>query len=112
MLEVLKNECGLTPDSVIADVGSGTGLLAKLFLENGNRVYCIEPNREMRQAGEGILEDYPKFLSVAGTAEATALSDASVDFVTAGQAAHWFDATKARHEFRRILRPGGWLALV
>ena len=112
MLNVLKDECGLTSDTVIADVGSGTGFLAKVFLENGNRVYGIEPNPEMRQAGEAILKAFPKFASIVGTAEATTLPDASVDFVTAGQAAHWFDAAKARREFLRIVRPGGWLALV
>lgn len=112
MLEVLKDECGLTSDTVIADVGSGTGFLSKVFLENGNRVYGVEPNREMREAGEGILKAFPNFVSVSATAEATTLESGSVDFVIAGQAAHWFDATKARHEFLRIMRPGGWLALV
>jgi len=111
MLKVLKDECGLVPNSVIADVGSGTGFLSKLFLENGNQVYGIEPNRDMREAGEGILKAYPKFGSVIGTAEATTLPRTSVDFVTAGQAAHWFNAAKARCEFLRILKPGGWLTL-
>jgi SAM-dependent methyltransferase len=111
MLEVLKDECGLTPGTVVADVGSGTGFLAKLFLANGNQVYGVEPNREMRMAGEDFLRGFPNFMSVIGTAEATTLPDGSVDFVTAGQAAHWFDATKARREFLRILRPGGWLIL-
>ena len=110
--EVLKAECGLRTMSLIADVGSGTGLLAELFLANGNQVFGIEPNREMREAGEQLLRPYAKFTSVAATAEATALPEASVDFVTAGQAFHWFDRQRCRTEFRRILRPGGWVVLV
>lgn len=112
VLQTLKSECGLTSVAVIADVGSGTGFLAKLFLENQNRVYGIEPNKEMREAGETVLKEFVRFVSIAGTAEATTLPERSVDFVTAGQAAHWFDAVRARREFVRILKPGGWVVLV
>ena len=112
VLELLKTDCGLAAHSVIADVGSGTGLLAALFLKNGNRVFGVEPNREMREAGERRLAHCSNFTSVAATAEATTLPGHSVDFVTAGQAFHWFDAKQAKAEFRRILKPGGWVALV
>jgi SAM-dependent methyltransferase len=111
VLETLIAEAGLTPDSVVADIGSGTGFSAEMFLAHGNRVYGVEPNAEMRQAGEEVLSAWPRFVSVAGTAEATTLADASVDLVTAGQAFHWFDIERASTEFARILRPGGWLAL-
>ncbi len=112
ILPLLASECGLTPQSIIADIGSGTGLLARLFLENGNTVFGVEPNPEMRAAGEAFLAAYPRFVSVAAAAEATTLPEASVDFVTAGQAFHWFDAPAALAEFRRILRPQGWVILV
>jgi SAM-dependent methyltransferase len=112
VLALMREELALTPASVVADIGSGTGLLARLFLENGNAVYGVEPNREMREAGEHLLAAFPHFVSVAGAAEATNLEDASVDFVTAGQAFHWFDVPRARREFRRILRPGGRVVLV
>ncbi len=112
VLDLLETRCGLASDSVVADVGSGTGLLSELFLNNGNRVLGVEPNKEMREAGERRLAHHPRFTSVAGTAEDTTLDDASVDFVTAGQAFHWFDAEPARTEFARILRPGGRVVLV
>ena len=109
MLEVLREECALRPGDVIADIGSGTGFLSELFLKNGNRVYGIEPNLEMRQAGEEYLAAYDGFSSIDGSAESTTLADASVDFVTAGQAFHWFEQNAARREFRRILKPSGWI---
>lgn len=112
LLDLLRDECGLLPQHVIADVGSGTGLLAKLFLENGNRVFGIEPNPEMRSAGEEFLAKYADFRSLNASAEATALPDAGADFVTAGQAFHWFDPIAARREFTRILKTGGWVVIV
>jgi SAM-dependent methyltransferase len=111
-LNLLRDECGLAPEWAIADVGSGTGILTRLFLENGNFVYGIEPNAEMRRAGEEFLAAYPKFRSVVAAAEATTLPDASVDLVTAAQAFHWFDPPAAREEFARILRPSGWVAVI
>ncbi len=112
ILDLLAAECGLTPDSIVADVGSGTGLLAELFLKAGNRVLGIEPNREMREAGEQLLRNYDRFVSIAATAEATTLPAHSVDFITAGQAFHWFDRERVGVEFARILKPQGWLVLV
>jgi SAM-dependent methyltransferase len=112
VLDLLKTECGLTDTSVVADVGSGTGILSELFLENDNYVIGIEPNRKMSDAAERRLGRHPRFTSVAGTAEDTTLDDASVDFIVAGQAFHWFDPERARTEFARILKPEGWVALV
>lgn len=112
VLDLLRRECGLTEDAVIVDVGSGTGILSKLFLENGNRVFGVEPNDEMRLAGDRLLSRYGRFTSLAATAEATTLPDLSADFITAGQAFHWFDARRARAEFFRVLKPGGWTVLV
>jgi SAM-dependent methyltransferase len=108
----LRSECELVPGHEIADVASGTGIWSRRLLENGNAVFGVEPNAEMREAGERLLAEFPRFTSIAGTAEATTLPDRSVDFVTAAQAAHWFDRAPARREFVRILRPGGWLVLL
>ncbi len=108
----MQTDCGLTPDWVIADIGSGTGLLTKLFLTNGNRVLGVEPNDGMRAAGEQALASFPNFVSVPAAAETTTLPDQSVEMIVAGQAFHWFDRQKARAEFQRILRPPGWVVLI
>jgi SAM-dependent methyltransferase len=112
LLDLLRRECGLSEDTVVADVGSGTGILARLFLENGNRVIAVEPNEEMRRAGESLLREHDRFESVTGRAEATTLPQGSVDLITSGQAFHWFDPVPARQEFARVLRPGGRVVLV
>lgn len=111
LLDLLRSECTLRPGHVIADIGSGTGFLSELFLKNGNRVYGIEPNKGMRQAGEEYLASYDGFSSIEGSAEATTLDDASVDFVTAGQSFHWFEPDSTRREFARILKPAGWVVI-
>jgi ubiquinone/menaquinone biosynthesis C-methylase UbiE len=112
VIELLRKGCGLTPDHVVADIASGTGIFSHLLLENGNRVFAVEPNAEMREAGNRLLQSYRNLTSVDGTAEETSLPSASVDFVTAAQAAHWFDRDRAREEFARILKPKGWCALI
>ncbi len=108
----MRQRCGLTEGSEIADVGSGTGALARLFLKTGNRVFGVEANPEMRRAGERLSRQHGRFTSVAAPAEDTTLPDGSVDLVTAGQAFHWFDPDLTRAEFARILKPGGCAALV
>jgi SAM-dependent methyltransferase len=111
LIATLRQSCGITSSSLIADIGSGTGLFARQFLEMGCRVIGIEPNLEMRQAGDRILADFPTFSSRDGSAEHTGLDDSSVDLVSAGQAFHWFERAAARQEFLRVLKPGGWVVL-
>ncbi len=112
VLQLFRDEMGLSPDSVVADIGSGSGLSARLFLENGNTVYGVEPNDAMREASQEFLAEYPLFLACKGTAEATGLDDRIADVVTAAQAFHWFDQQAARTEFSRILKGGGYIALM
>jgi SAM-dependent methyltransferase len=111
IIPVLEERCGLTRESVVADVGAGTGMLAELFLENGNRVFAVEPNPDMRAACQELVERYPRLTCIDGTAEETRLADHSVDIVGVGRALHWFDQEKCRPEFIRILRKGGWVVL-
>jgi SAM-dependent methyltransferase len=112
VIETLQRECGLSSAAVIADIGSGTGVLTELFLQNENPVFAVEPNKEMREGAERLLGKYPGFRSIAGRAEATTLADRSVDFVVVGTAFHWFDPGAARDEFSRILRPPHWVMLI
>jgi SAM-dependent methyltransferase len=111
IISVLQQRCGLTPASIVADIGAGTGMLAELFLEHGNAVFAVEPNAEMRAACEELSLKYPALTCIDGTAEATGLADHSIDFIAVGRAFHWFDREKCRPEFLRILRSGGWVVI-
>lgn len=112
MVDLIETEAGLSPESVIADIGSGTGISSELFLKRGYHVTGVEPNGPMRQAAERLLAEYPQFRSVDGNARATTLPDGSVDLVIAAQAFHWFEGEDTRAEFTRILKPGGKVALI
>jgi SAM-dependent methyltransferase len=112
VIEILTARCGLRREDLVADVGAGTGMLSEVFLENGNAVVAIEPNDEMRAACEQLASAWPGLTVKKATAEATGLEDASVDFVAVGRAWHWFDREKTVAEFRRVLKPDGWVALV
>lgn len=111
MLDWLHREHGVTPDWQVADVGAGTGISCKLFLDAGHAVTAVEPNAAMREAAVAWLGGNPRFRAVDGRADATGLPDASVDLVTVAQAFHWFDPASTRREFARILRPGRLAAI-
>jgi SAM-dependent methyltransferase len=102
----------VSPDWVVADIGSGTGISTELFLRAGCQVHAVEPNEEMRAKAEELLASYPGFVSVNGTAEATGLPAGSFDLIVAGQAFHWFDPVRTREEMVRISRPGAVVTLI
>lgn len=112
VIDVLRAECGLTPDQIVADIASGTGFFTRLLLENGNRVFGVEPNKDMRAAGEHYLAAFPNFTSINGAAESTTLPDRSVDLITCAQAAHWFKREDALREFQRILKPNHFVVIL
>lgn len=112
VIDFLNERCGLTQKSVIADLGSGTGIFAKLLADQGYTVYGVEPNDEMRRAAERQLRD-GTFISVCGTAEHTRLSPRLVDLVVSAQAFHWFNPETTRQECKRILkRDNDFVALI
>lgn len=112
IIPFLQRECGLKSADVIADIGSGPGISSENFLANGNTVYGIEPNAEMRLAAEKNFADKKNFVSIEGTADETALNDNSVDFIISGQAFHWFDRQRCKIEFKRILKKDGYVVLM
>ena len=110
VMELLKQQAGLTPSAVVADIGSGTGISSRLFAPHVSLVYAIEPNAEMRAVAE--REEPLNVVSVDGTAEATGLVSKAVDCVVAATAFHWFNSGEARREFHRILKPSGLVVLM
>lgn len=113
LIDFLYDACDFSRESVIADIGSGTGTFTRHLLERGSRVVAIEPDRELRETAERILSDeFPRFFSLEASAENTTLSDASVNHIVCAQSFHYFDGEKCRREFRRILRPEGSVVLI
>ncbi len=108
----LEKHCGLTPETVIADIGCGPGMSSQIFLDNCNTVIGVEPNDAMRAAAVEYLAEFPSFTAVKGTSDDTTLADNSVDMIIAAQAFHWFDPEATRPEFKRILKPGGYAVLI
>jgi SAM-dependent methyltransferase len=112
VISTLEAHCRPGADSKVADIGSGTGILTSLLVESGYQVYAVEPNDEMRTAAEGELSSHARFHSIAATAEDTGLDSNSIDLITVAQAFHWFRQKETRREFSRILKHGGWTALL
>ena len=111
-IESLYSRYEFSKQSVIADIGSGTGKFAKQLLEKGSFVYCVEPNDDMRSVAVKELGKYRGFRSVDGTASETKMDAGSVDYVTAAQAFHWFDTVLFKKECKRILRNNGKVFLI
>jgi SAM-dependent methyltransferase len=111
-IELLRQHCSLGPEAKVADIGAGTGIFTHLLLESGASVTSVEPNDAMRAKADEWLCVHPRYSSQKGTAENTCLPDGSFDLIGCAQAFHWFEREPAVNEFRRILRPGGWLALI
>lgn len=111
LLDWLHRQYGVDADWDVADIGAGTGISSRMFLEAGHRVIAVEPNAPMREAAVRWLSDHARFRAVGGSAEATGLDEASVDLVSVAQAFHWFDPAGTRAEFKRILRPDGLVAI-
>ncbi|MCD9022549.1 class I SAM-dependent methyltransferase [Cohnella silvisoli] len=111
-IDYLFEVVGISSQSEVLDIGSGTGIFSELLLDRGTRVTAVEPNDAMREAALLALGNNPKYKVVSGSAEVTGLPDHSYDYIVCAQAFHWFDQGAAKAEFQRILRPGGKAALI
>jgi SAM-dependent methyltransferase len=99
----------LGPEIEALDLGAGTGKLTRVLAGRYRRVLAVEPLDGMRAILDEVV---PAAESLAGSAEAIPLADASVDAVFAAQAFHWFSNDDAVAEIARVLRPGGVLCLI
>lgn len=112
VISVLQQECNLNPNSVLADIGAGTGIFTTLLLKHDYKVYAVEPNDDMRQSAIEQLGNNKNFIPVNGSAEATTLSSNSINMVVCAQAFHWFSNNNTQVEFNRILVKDGYVALI
>lgn len=112
IIKFLNINTTFTKESIVADIGSGTGISSKLFLDNGNKVYGVEPNEDMRKAGERYLNNYRDFYSIDASSECTKLESESIDVIACGQAIHWFESEPTKKEFLRILKPDGFVVII
>ncbi|MPM43287.1 hypothetical protein SDC9_89960 [bioreactor metagenome] len=112
IINFLEETIGFSESSIIADIGSGTGISTKIFLDNGNKVYAVEPNNNMRQLAEKLLSSYSNFYSIAASSENTNLQSDSIDYIVAAQSLHWFDTILTRSEFLRILKRNGYVVVL
>jgi len=111
-IDFLYADIGVNANSIVADIGSGTGKLTRLLLERGSKVFAVEPNADMRANAEADLRNYDRFFSINGKAENATLDDCSIDFVTVATAFHWFDKQAFKAECRRILKKDGKVIIV
>lgn len=109
ILNWLHDDLGVSLDSVVADLGAGTGKFTQRLCEVSNNVIGVEPVDAMREA---LAKRLPQVQTLKGTATAMPLADASVDFVICAQAFHWFATDQTLAEIHRVLKPGGRLGLV
>lgn len=109
VIATLERECGLGPSATVVDLAAGTGKFTRLLGATGATVIAVEPVAAMRAAFARALGGH---VIVEGTAEEIPLPDQSADMVTVAQAFHWFEAVAALDEIARVVRSGGWLALV
>jgi ubiquinone/menaquinone biosynthesis C-methylase UbiE len=110
-IQTIFDLTGISQESCVADIGAGTGILTREFIGKVKQVFAVEPNPEMRAIADRQFAAMPSCRVIDGRAEATTLAGNSVDLITAAQAVHWFEPESAMHEFYRILKPNGWLAL-
>jgi ubiquinone/menaquinone biosynthesis C-methylase UbiE len=112
IIPYLQEQFGMNKEQQVADIGAGTGISSALFLNAGYKVTAVEPNKEMRKKAIALLNTFPRFTAVEGTAEHTTLADKTIDIIIAGQAFHWFDVTAAKAEFKRVLKDNGHVILI
>ncbi len=105
----LEGTTGIAVGSRVLDLAAGTGKLTRQLHGDGASCLAVEPSASMRQVFQRAV---PGVAVAGGIAEMIPVATATMDAVVAAQAFHWFDPPRALPEIARVLRPGGWLALI
>src|SRR6266566_9008758 len=109
VIGALAAELGLAREARVLDLAAGTGKLTRALLAAELDVIAVEPQAALREV---LAARVGKRRVREGLAEAIPLPDSSVQAVTIADAFHWFDHGKALAEIRRVLEPGGGLAVI
>ncbi|WP_164712443.1 class I SAM-dependent methyltransferase [Trueperella bialowiezensis] len=110
--EAVLDSLNIDRDSVVLDVGAGTGKLTAQLAERSAHVWAVEPAADMRAAFAKALPDFPPERLLAAPGESLPVADQSVDVLTYGQSWHWLDERAAAAEAARVVRPGGLVAVL
>ncbi len=105
----IAGELDLSPGARVLDLAAGTGKLTRALLAAGLDVVAVEPQAPMREV---LMQSVGGERTLEGLAEAIPLGDSTVEAVTVADAFHWFDRELALAEIRRVLAPGGGLAVI
>ena len=111
-VKILIEKTNLDTSWCAADIGSGTGNLFKNYISFVKTVYAVEPNKDMRKHAESVFNSHSAFVSIDGTSGNTRIPSKSIDLLTMGQALHWFNVDESRKEFKRIMKPNCWIAII
>jgi ubiquinone/menaquinone biosynthesis C-methylase UbiE len=111
VVDFVTATAGLSPGAAVLEVGCGTGQLTERLASSGFRLTAIDIGASMIAAARQRLAGAEVSFQVTSFEDLAAV-DASFDLVISSAAFHWIDPEVAFSKSARLLRPGGWLALL
>ena len=111
VVEFITATAGLGPGATVLEIGCGTGQLTERLARPEFRLTAIDIGPSMIAATRRRLAEADVSLQVTSFEDLDA-ADASFDLIISSAAFHWIDPEVAFGKSARLLRAGGWLALL